>query len=140
MQTFLPYSSFRRTASVLDYKRLGKQRLEAFQLLNGLMCLSKNGWRNHPASRIWVGYNDALGYYMNCMIKEWIKRGYHNTMQLYPLSPFQNIKWPTWLGNEKYHSAYRAILLAKDYDYYSQFGWTEIPSISVWPYPVDRRS
>ena len=34
MQTFLPYPSFEETASILDYRRLGKQRVEGFQILN----------------------------------------------------------------------------------------------------------
>ena len=34
MQTFLPHSSFKDTFKVLDYKRLGKQRVEAHQILN----------------------------------------------------------------------------------------------------------
>ena len=36
MQTFLPYKSFERSVQVLDNKRLGKQRVEAFQILNVL--------------------------------------------------------------------------------------------------------
>lgn len=33
MQTFLPYPDFARSAACLDRQRLGKQRLEAFQIL-----------------------------------------------------------------------------------------------------------
>ena len=36
MQTFLPYKSFTKSAQVLDYKRLGKQRVEAMQIFNAL--------------------------------------------------------------------------------------------------------
>lgn len=36
MQTFLPYSSFKRSAAVLDNKRLGKQRVETLQVMQGL--------------------------------------------------------------------------------------------------------
>lgn len=36
MQTFLPYISFEESAACLDYRRLGKQRLEAKQLLNAI--------------------------------------------------------------------------------------------------------
>lgn len=32
MQTFLPYADFEKTAKCLDYKRLGKQRVEAWQI------------------------------------------------------------------------------------------------------------
>ena len=34
MQTFLPYDNFEESASVLDWKRLGKQRVEAMQIVN----------------------------------------------------------------------------------------------------------
>ena len=36
MQTFLPYPDFQISASVLDYRRLGKQRVECKQLLTAL--------------------------------------------------------------------------------------------------------
>ena len=34
MQIFLPYKSFKKSAEVLDYQRLGKQRVEALQIIN----------------------------------------------------------------------------------------------------------
>ena len=138
MQTFLPVPNFMGTAKILDWRRLGRQRTESRMLLDGLLSKTKNGWRHHPANKMWIGFTDALASYMNEMILEWKRRGYNNTMILVDLPEI--ITYPPWLGNNKYHSAYRAILLAKDYDYYSQFGWTERPSISVWPYPIDRKS
>ena len=36
MQTFLPHPDFAATARVLDKRRLGKQRVEAIQVLRGL--------------------------------------------------------------------------------------------------------
>ena len=36
MQTFLPYSDFIKSAKCLDYRRLGKQRVEAWQIYNTL--------------------------------------------------------------------------------------------------------
>ena len=50
MQTFLPYADFVKTAKCLDYRRLGKQRIEAFQILNILEGkTTKAGWKHHPA-------------------------------------------------------------------------------------------
>ncbi len=37
MQTFLPHESFKKSFKVLDYRRLGKQRVEAHQVLNVLI-------------------------------------------------------------------------------------------------------
>ena len=36
MQTFLPTKNIRTTAKQLDYRRLGKQRVECKQILNAL--------------------------------------------------------------------------------------------------------
>ena len=45
MHTFLPSSDFSESALMLDYKRLGKQRVEGMQLLNAMQ----------PTIRIKVG-------------------------------------------------------------------------------------
>lgn len=140
MQTFLPSHDFNECARILDWRRLGRQRSEAKMILDGFLNPIKNGWKNHPASRMWTGYLPALAQYMNCVIKEWINRGYNNTMKLSDLPDKGVVVCPPWLGDEKYHSAYRAILLAKNYEYYSKFNWSETPNISVWPYPVPRLS
>ena len=48
MQTFLPYKSFENSVKSLDYRRLGKQRVEAKQILNVLLNRTETkGWRNH---------------------------------------------------------------------------------------------
>ena len=83
MQTFLPYPDFQKSLEVLDYRRLGKQRVEAKQILNVLLDrTTTKGWRNHPITKMWVGYEDALKVYFNMCVKEWIHRGYNNTMEL----------------------------------------------------------
>ena len=58
MQTFLPYRSMSESVRCLDYRRLGKQRVEAFQILNALAGKSK-GWTSHPATKMWRGYETA---------------------------------------------------------------------------------
>lgn len=141
MQTFLPDPNFKKCAETLDWKRLGRQRSEARILLDDLLNNTKRGWKSHPVSRMWAGYETSLALYMNNMILEWENRGFKNIiMKLSDLPDKEVVAYPPWLGNNKYHSAYRAILLAKDYEYYSTFGWTEIPNLTIWPYPVDRLS
>ena len=54
MQTFLPYADFAETARVLDQRRLGKQRVEALQVLRALF-IPGYGWRHHPVVRMWRG-------------------------------------------------------------------------------------
>jgi hypothetical protein len=130
MQTFLPYSSFIKTANCLDYRRLGKQRVEARQILTSL----RNGgvWRNHPAVRMWAGYEFALTVYSNVMIEEWVRRGYNNTM---PIILVLDYVLPSWFGDERLHASHRSNLLRKDPKYYGQFGWVENPDLPYhWPF------
>ena len=80
MQTFVPYDDFVKIVKCLDFRRLGKQRVEAMQVLNVLSGKSR-GWNNHPCVHMWRGYEPALAMYMNYCIREWIDRGYRNTMR-----------------------------------------------------------
>ena len=117
MQTFLPTKNFRTTAKILDYRRLGKQRVECKQILNALSPeYTKKGWKNHPATLMWKGYENALMFYANCMIEEWISRGYNNTMELYEITG--PIVYPERFRDDKLHLSHRMNLLRKDYDYY----------------------
>tara|TARA_R110000787_G_scaffold246295_1_gene352038 strand:+ start:102 stop:527 length:426 start_codon:yes stop_codon:yes gene_type:complete len=129
MQTFLPHKSFEKSAQVLDYRRLGKQRVEALQIFNALSGIptksgkSYTGWLNHPAVIMWKGYEEALLLYKNKMIEEWILRGYNNTMDMIGVS--DKIDMPGWLGDDRLHSSHRSNLLRKDYKFYSQYKWKE---------------
>jgi hypothetical protein len=81
MQTFLPYIDFTRSLKCLDMKRLGKQRVEAKQILDILTGKAKSkAWANHPAVLMWNGHEAWLADYYNRSIDEWISRGYKNTM------------------------------------------------------------
>tara|TARA_R100000008_G_C3544389_1_gene146700 strand:+ start:335 stop:790 length:456 start_codon:yes stop_codon:yes gene_type:complete len=131
MQTFLPYSDFVKSARVLDYKRLGKQRVEGMQIINAIENPNKQGWQNHPITVMWRPHIELLKHYTNIMITEWIDRGYNNTMKHYEVE--WPINLPDWLGYKPFHSSHRANLLRKDYEYYSQFNWKENPeSPYVW--------
>ncbi len=130
MQTFLPYEDFDDCAKVLDYRRLGKQRVEAFQILKAL-DRDSGGWVNHPATKMWRGYKDALKAYMNAMISEWERRGYKNTM-VYADVP-ENYELPRWMGS-RIHATHRAALLAKNSEHYAKFDWAEQPQVDYfWP-------
>ena len=126
MQTFLPYKSFKESFKSLDYKRLGKQRVEAYQVLNVLLGrTTTGGWKNHPVTKMWKGYENALKQYLNECIDEWIERGYNNTMKYEVIEG--EVKYPQWLGNDLFHASHRANLLRKDYKFYSKFFWIENP-------------
>ena len=135
MNTFLPYADFSKSAQCLDYKRLGKQRVEAWQIY--LALTQKNyGWKNHPIVKMWRGFELALLWYGLFICIEWKLRGYKDTM----LERFDNELWkkrdmiilPKWLGNKKFHSAMRSNLLRKDKKYYSKFSWKEKDNLSYY--------
>lgn len=134
MQTFLPYPDFAKSVKVLDYKRLGKQRVETFQVLNILLDRTPTkGWRNHPVTRMWTGYESALKLYQNYTILEWIDRGYNNNMKFEEVNP-GSVIMPPWFGEEQFHKSHRSNLLRKDYEYYSQY--FDEPSDLEYHWPV----
>lgn len=148
MQTFLPYPDIRKSMDCLDYKRLGQQRREAYQLLRVLckdnelaqkqvLCedfdwTKAKGWVNHPASLMWRGYEAGLAYYSDVSIQAWLARGYNNTMLL--RCRVENPAMPPWLGDPDFHASHRSNLLRKNPEHYGQFGWTEGPDLPyIWP-------
>lgn len=136
MQTFLPYADFQLSARALDWRRLGKQRVEALQVIRALTDPSY-GWQHHPAVRMWRGHLEALEMYRDAMVAEWIRRGYQNTMAV---SGRERAEMPEWLGDSEFHASHRSNLLRKDAAYYGQFGWAEPADLPyVWP-PLNGRS
>ncbi len=133
MQTFLPYPDFQKSVQVLDWRRLGKQRVETYQILNVLLSRTeKKGWRNHPVTRMWRGYENALKQYQNRTLFEWIQRGYRNTM-LFEVVDASNVSMPPWFANPDFHRAHRSNLLRKDFAYYSQFFDEPADLEYLWP-------
>ncbi len=164
MQTFLPYPDFTRSAQVLDNKRLGKQRVECLQILQTLakgptICscckqswdgeslhycfrpnLVKTPWYNHPAVKMWRGYDDRLVEYGLTICLEWVRRGFKDNCfdkidAMLIKAPVSSIgKTPDWINNLEFHASHRSNLLRKDPMHYGQFGWTEPPTLEyVWP-------
>ncbi len=133
MQTFLPYPNLKKSLKVLDSRRLGKQRVEAFQILNILLeRTNKKGWKNHPAVRMWAGYENALKLYLNKAIKLWISRGYKNTMQLEKIEG--KIRFPFWFGKKDFHNSHKSNLLRKDKKFYFNFSKEVQDNLTyVWP-------
>lgn len=132
MQTFLPYPEMTKSLVCLDYRRLGKQRVEAKQILTALQKGS-GAWYNHPATQMWKGYEETLKLYHNLAIKEWIARGYKNTMPLFNVH-ISDCKAPYWFGDSAFHASHRSNLLRKDPAFYSQYNWSEPDNLEyIWP-------
>lgn len=138
MQTFLPYSSFKKTAKCLDNKRLGKQRVEAMQILK-VLTGETEAWKNHPAVKMWKGYESALAYYALWIVQEWKNRGYKDTCEEKIINialrfGINDDVLPPFIGDEKFHKSHKSNLLRKNPEHYGQFNWkvsTDLPY--VWP-------
>lgn len=130
MQTFLPYPNFVMTAKILDYRRLGKQRVEAMQIIHAIEVGSR--WSNHPAVKMWGDCINCLKYYHDVMITEWIERGYKNTMKKFGVTVD---KIPSWLGDMDFHKAHQSNLVRKKPKYYRQY-FPDIPDDLPYIWPV----
>jgi hypothetical protein len=124
MQTFLPYPDFKETARVLDYRRLGKQRVETKQILKALNGETK-GWVSHPATKMWGGHEYALAEYGLAVCTEWKARGYKDTLTEFFLERIaaeadggggQDL--PVWFGMGELHRSHQSNLVRKNPEFY----------------------
>jgi hypothetical protein len=122
VQTFLPFPDLRVSCQVLDDRRLGKQRVETFQVLRALTW-PEYAWKNHPAVRMWRGFVPALVEYGLESCHEWTRRGHADS-----LAP-QLLEWtggraptgaplPPWFGLAALHRSHRSSLLRKEPAFY----------------------
>jgi hypothetical protein len=134
---------------VLDPRRLGKQRVEALQILNAL-TVPGHGWRNHPAVLMWRGYEEALARYGLEVCRVWCERGFADTcaaklaVALHDRLGIACIRsqaelaragdLPPWLGDQALHRSHRASLLRKDPAHYRPLFGDERDDLEyVWP-------
>lgn len=101
LNTFLPYPEFDRTVECLDNRRLGKQRVEAMQILRIVQAspvpIRGMAWANAPVVRMWRGFPGALAVYYNACLEEWGRRGFKNIV-LQPADVELPVVMPPWLG------------------------------------------
>ncbi|WP_104109657.1 MULTISPECIES: MSMEG_6728 family protein [unclassified Arthrobacter] len=144
MQTYLPYPDFQQSAAALDTTRLGKQRVEALQILRALV-IPGYGRQEHPAVRMWMGHVPALTMYALAMADEWIARGHpDNTREsIKEFAPqaahpdyADKIPMPPWLGDADFHASQRSRLIQKDSRFYDAvFADTPTDLELLWPEP-----
>lgn len=144
MQTFLPYPDFRQSAAVLDNARLGKQRVEALQVLRALVIPSY-GWQTHPAVRMWMGHVPAMTMYSLAMVDEWTQRGHadntrQNITEFAPQAAHPDyaakIPMPYWLGEPALHLSHQSKLVHKDPKFYGPLFKDAPPNLDYfWPDP-----
>ena len=149
MQTFLPLPNLKASATCLDNKRLGKQRVECKQIL---LCLgipigdhrpNESRWRNHPAVQMWAGNEIALIVYSAVVCRVWRQRGFRDTLYDQFIAAYrlergdaEFVPYPRWFGKKKFHASHRSNLLRKDSVHYGKFGWSEPDDLPYyWPAP-----
>ena len=147
MQTFLPYPDFRESAAVLDTPRLGKQRVENYQILRALTWPTY-AWKNHPAVRMWRGFVPALVVYGFAICDAWEAAGRADSTRRALLDftggvvpDWQELydtgQLPPWIGRDDVHRSHQASLVRKDPGRYRPF----FPDVSddlpySWPESV----
>jgi hypothetical protein len=122
VQTFLPFPDLRASCQVLDDRRLGKQRVETYQVLRALTW-PRYAWKNHPAVRMWRGFVPGLVAYGLESCREWTRRGHADAVapQLLAWSggaPPSEYDLPPWFGLEALHLSHRSALLRKEPQWY----------------------
>lgn len=137
MQTFLPEPSFKYSAAVLDNQRLGKQRVEAKQILRALRG-ETIGWVNHPTTKLWLGHEGALSRYGIAVCEQWIMRGFDDSLLPY----FHDMTFehpdptlPLWFGWRPFHRSHQSNLVRKDPQHYRRY-YPDIPDDLPYVWPV----
>ncbi|MFC5949296.1 MSMEG_6728 family protein [Pseudonocardia lutea] len=148
VQTFLPFPDFAASAKVLDDRRLGKQRVEALQILRA-QIREGYGWQHHPAVRMWRGYPEGIAAYALAICEEWVARGKADTvadsvradLEAAGLPPPRTQselaaagRLPDWLGDDRLHGSHRRVLVRKLPEHYAPLFPDDEPDPAYfWP-------
>ena len=160
MNTFLPYPEFDLSAFCLDWRRLGKQRLECLQMCRAVqagpyscrLCrkahsgfcerctrcggeIRRTPYWWHPATQMWIGHVPALARFGLECCREWKARGYRDSLsdqlQAFLDGP-SGLPW--WHGDFRIHESWQSRLIQKDPVYYRRlFGDVPDDLPQVWP-------
>jgi hypothetical protein len=151
MQTFITFRTFAKTAASLDMMRLGKQRVEALQILKALRSEGPTVGNPH-AYEMWRGYEECLVYYGLIVTHEWrIVRGFKDDTwgqfaeyaadygmlrtpdMVKEQSPVE-VVYPPWMGEDWILRSHRSRLIEKMAHHYGeQFGATPENMQYLWP-------
>ena len=143
MQTFLPVPCFYESAHILDNKRLGKQRVEAYQIVKAIRGEYAKAWVNHPATVMWREHEEALLLYGKVMCAVWRERGFADS--LYEFFDNQGVQYgqpemPWWFGDSDFHLSHRSNLMRKDPAWYGrQFAGMSVPDDLPYLWPKAER-
>ncbi len=158
MQIFRPYIDHRKSARFLDDRRLGRQRVEAKQVLlailrrRGVLRDGRRGWLNHPIVLMYDEgpYVDDLVEYFYAVVEEWTRRGYRNNMSLNDVEPLlKEVEGApgTPVTGELAREYRRLLLLKEPCHYYNKLSAEELeellktpprpyPGVNLWVFDV----
>lgn len=138
---------------MLDQARLGKQRVEALQVLRGLI-VPGYGWRHHPAVRMWTGYEEALVRYGLDVCAVWVADGRADTCAATLRTDFDGHRrgapvrtrqrladageLPPWLGDPAFHRSHQSALLRKAPEAYAP-SFPDVPDDLPYVWPTSDR-
>lgn len=127
MQTFITDFDFYTSASNLNRQHLQANIYEGIHILASLLDVNdklvnpKRNVKNHPASKLWVGYEQWLLEYITNHIDLWENKGYRvNINAKNYLIIFEEIKkikinepFPNWITDELIQT-HRSVLIQKE--------------------------
>ena len=157
MQTFISDTNLIKNFLNLDNKRLGKQRRESVFILEAILKQNKEGYKNHPAVKMWKGYEGYLLFvYLFVNMKIWKNKNFNNVKtqedyeelsklllnkfkcflsKLLPFIFIRKLIWkkPPWITKE-FIEAHRSKLIRKKPEHYrSLFPDTKEGLEYIWP-------
>jgi hypothetical protein len=141
MQTFLTNIGWNKSLANLDDKRLGKQRVEAKQIVM-VLAGESSGYQHHPAIDMWRGYERALCLYgaaacyqwriirkFNCEIYSWF-----SARETWFRAEGHGTELPPWLQDPWLMRSHRSNLIRKDpVEYAPKFPNTPENMPYLWP-------
>jgi hypothetical protein len=137
MQTFLPYASFEETAKALDLARLTFVMRDSLTLMKSLARFyplnkrGESGFEGHTVGQFWKGHEISLAKYGLALAQNHLyrpanaskamtltQRKLHMSMWQQMIEALEDRGFPEdpppLIGDEEFHSAFRAFLLYRD--------------------------
>jgi hypothetical protein len=138
MQTWITDYDFYKSASNLDTKRLGSQIYEGIHILASLLDVNdklvnpKRNVKNHPAAKLWIGYEKELLFYIHEHLWFWFGKNYSSIINyenykiLLHVLGWCSAKTLNWITDNLIQT-HRSALIQKNPDHYRRI-WPDCPT------------
>lgn len=81
-------------------------------VLPGEELITTMGFKKHPSTTMWLGFEDCLRQYINAHIEIWISRGKNNTMKTYEVP--ENYSKPSWTMSDAVIDNFKSTLVDRE--------------------------